>query len=182
MTYFEFYDIPVSFQVDEPTLRRVFYQNSKKYHPDFHTQADERQQAEMLEMATLNNEAFQTLSDPDRRMRYVLKINGLLEEEGEGKQEMPREFLMDMMDINEALMELEFDFDPARYTETLNAAAALENDLEEGVRPILESYPNGPDPAADLRAVQEFFLKKRYLLRIRENLSKFAPHAGMAEW
>lgn len=182
MTYFEFYDIPVSFQVDEPALRRIFYQNSKKYHPDFHTLADERQQAEMLEMATLNNEAYQTLSDPDRRMRYVLKINGLLEEEGEGKQEIPRAFLMDMMDINEALMELEFDFDPDRYQETLNATASLENELEEAVRPVLDAYPNGPDPAADLRVVQEFFLKKRYLLRIRENLSKFAPRAGMAEW
>ena len=182
MTYFEFYDIPISFQVDEPALRRIFYQNSKKYHPDFHTLADDPKQAEMLEMATLNNEAYQTLSDPDRRMRYVLNINGLLETGGEGKQEMPREFLMDMMDINELLMELEFDFDPERYKQVLNALEMLENELLGAIQPILERYPNGQDTAADLRAVLEFFLKKRYLLRIRENLSKFAPQAGMAEW
>lgn len=182
MTYFEFYDIPVSFQVDEPALRRIFYQNSKKYHPDFHTLAGEKQQADMLELSTLNNEAYQTLSDPDRRMRYILGIKGLLTAGEEDKHTVPRDFLMEMMDINESLMELEFDFDPERYAAALGAAEALENDLYEGIRPILESYPNSPNPEADLRAVLEYFLKKRYLLRIRENLSTFAPRAGMAEW
>ena len=182
MTYFEFYGIPVSFQVDEPALRRIFYQNSKKYHPDFHTLADEKQQAEMLELSSLNNEAYQTLSDPDRRMRYILGINGLLSDDGEDKQTMPRDFLTEMMDINESLMELEFDFDPERYAAALSAAETLENDLNDGIRPVLENYPNNPDPAADLRAVLEYYLKKRYLLRIRENLSTFAPRAGMAEW
>lgn len=182
MTYFEFYEIPVSFQVDEPALRRIFYRNSKKYHPDYHTLADEKQQAEMLEMSTLNNEAYQTLSDPDRRMRYILEISGLLKAEGEDKQTMPQDFLMDMMDINESLMELEFDFDLERYTTALSALDALENDLYEGIKPILDTYPNNPDPDDGLRAVLEYFLKKRYLLRIRENLSTFAPRAGMAEW
>lgn len=182
MTYFEFYNIPLSFQVDEPALRRIFYQNSKKYHPDFHTLAGEKQQADMLELSTLNNEAYQTLSDPDRRIRYILGIKGLLTDEGEDKQAMPQDFLMEVMDINESLMELEFDFDPERYAATLGAVETLENDLHEAVRPILESYPDSPNPEADLRAVLEYFLKKRYLLRIRENLSTFAPRAGMAEW
>ena len=81
MTYFEFYDRPISFRVDEAALRRTFLQNSRRYHPDFHTLADEAQQAEMLDRSTLNNEAFKTLSDPDRRIRYVLELKGLLGDE-----------------------------------------------------------------------------------------------------
>ncbi len=173
MNYFEFFNIPVSFQVDQDALRRRFYENSKKYHPDFHTLANAAQQADMLEKSTLNNEAYQTLSDPDRRMRYVLQLNGLLPEEGQ--QTVPQDFLLDMMAINEGLMELELDFDPDRYQTLLAELENLENTLLESIRPLLEtSSETGPDKPA-LHAVLDYYFKKRYLLRIRENLSKFAP-------
>ncbi|MBK6930261.1 MAG: Fe-S protein assembly co-chaperone HscB [Saprospirales bacterium] len=170
MNYFEFYRIPVSFLADAAALRRIYYENSKKYHPDYHTLSDPAQQAEMLEKATLNNEAFQTLSDPDRRMRYILEIEGLLQEES--RQTLPPEFLLEMMEINESLMELELDFDPARFDAALHDVGQIENALERGIRPVLDGY-NGA--RSDLETVLEYFLKKRYLLRIRENLSKFAP-------
>lgn len=173
MNYFEFYNIPVSFQVDESALRRTFYQNSKKYHPDYHTLSDAEQQAEMLEKATLNNEAFQTLSDPDRRIRYILQLKGLLQEEG--KQTVPQDFLMEMMEINEGLMELELDFDETRYAAVLKEIDNLENNLIEGIQPVLNNYSDEAENSADLQTVLEYYLKKRYLLRIRENLSKFAP-------
>jgi molecular chaperone HscB len=173
MSFFDFYNIPVSFRVDEPALRRVFYQNSKKYHPDFHTLSDAEQQADMLEMATMNNEAYQTLSDPDKRMRYVLEIKGLLEDEA--KQHVPQDFLMDMMDINEALMELEMDLDPERLAAARQAADALEKDLDASIQPVLENYTEASGTERDLEAVLQFFLKKRYLLRIQEKLSMFAP-------
>ncbi len=175
MTYFEFYEIPVSFRVDEAALRRTFLQNSRRFHPDFHTLADEAQQAEMLELSTLNNEAFKTLSDLDRRTRYVLELKGLLGDEHK-QPALPQDFLMEMMDINENLMELEFEPDPERYAQTLTAVKALEANLLIDVQPILEDY-TGPDSSdSDLLAVRDYFLKKRYLLRILENLSKFAPH------
>ncbi len=173
MNYFDFYGIPVSFQVDEATLRRIFYRNSKQYHPDFHTLSGEEQQADMLEMATLNNDAYQTLSDPDKRIRYILTIKGLLEDES--KLSVPQEFLLDMMEINEALMELEFEPDPERRESVEFAVDSLEKSLDENIRPILDSYSDQTGTAEDLQAVLEYFLKKRYLLRVRENLSKFAP-------
>lgn len=173
MNYFEFYGIPVSFQVDEPALRRIFYRNSRQYHPDFHTRSGEEQQAEMLDLATLNNDAYQTLSDPDKRMRYVLKIKGLLEDEN--KLSIPQEFLLDMMEINEALMELEFEPDPNRLETVKQEIERLEKNLNDSIRPVLDTYDDQVGSRADLQAVLEFFLKKRYLLRVRENLSKFAP-------
>ena len=181
MNYFELYGIPVSFAVDEPALRRIFYQNSKKYHPDFHTRADAQQQAEMLELATLNTKAFQTLSDPDRRIRYVLELNGLLGDESKTPN-LPQAFLMEMMEINEQLMEQELDFDPERQKSLEQTLATLENELRAAIQPTLEQYTASSGTAADLEAVLDFFLKKRYLLRIQENLSRFAPRAGMAEW
>ena len=173
MNYFEFFGLPVSLHVDESALRRAFLQNSKKFHPDFHTLASDAEQADMLEMSTLNNDAFKTLSDPDRRIRYVLEIKGLLAEEG-NQPPLPQEFLMEMMDVNENLMELEFDPDPARYALTHQSVENIERELSETVRTILETWKEA-DGLQPLHAVRDYFLKKRYLLRIRENLSKFAP-------
>lgn len=159
--------------MDESALRRLFLQNSKKYHPDFHTLADETEQTQALELSTLNNEAFKTLSNSDQRIRYILEMKGLLGEEGTYPQ-LPQEFLLEMMDINESLMELEFDSDAERYAATLRAVESFEKKIREEVQPILDTWTEA-DGLEPLHAVRDYFLKKRYLLRIRENLSKFAP-------
>lgn len=173
MHHFEFYGIPVSFHPDEAEIKRIFYANSKKFHPDFHTLATDAEQAQVLEMASRNNEAFKTLSDPDRRMRYILEIHGLLGEET-NQVALPQAFLMDMMDINEALMELEFDFDATKYATAVAQVDSLESALETSIAPTLSTPLEGPDVQATLIFVRNFYLKKRYLLRIKENLRKFA--------
>ena len=62
MNYFEFYNIPVSFNVDKSALKRTFYANSKKSHPDFYTLESEEKQLEVLELSTLNNKAYKSRS------------------------------------------------------------------------------------------------------------------------
>lgn len=174
MNHFEFYGIPVALSVDEAAVRRAYLLNSRKYHPDFHTLAGETEQAQALEFSTQNNEAFKTLADQDKRIRYVLEMNGLLGKENENPS-LPQDFLMEMMDINEALMELEFDFDAERYASTLQSVNQLENELETEISPILQTWTASTGTEAELLSVRDFFFKRRYLLRIKENLSKFAP-------
>lgn len=173
MNYFDFYDLPISFMLDEAALKKTFYAHSKRYHPDFFTLENEKRQNEILELSTLNTQAYKTLSDFDKRMKYILELKGVMAEEG--KNSLPQDFLMDMMDINEAIMELEFDFDETLYQKAINDAQSIENQIFEGVKPIVETYQDGETTAADLEKVKIFFLKKRYLLRILKNLSKFAP-------
>jgi hypothetical protein len=52
---------------------------------------------------------------------------------------------------------------------------ALENELDTSVQTVLSSWTESPENDASLIKVRDFFFKKRYLLRIKENLSKFAP-------
>ena len=174
MHFFDFFEIPVSLNPDVAALRQAYLRNSRKFHPDFHTLADDAAQAAMLEQASLNNEAFQTLLNPERRMAYVLKLFGLLGDENAAPA-IPQDFLMEMMDINEALMELEFDFDQARFDNTLNQVQNLENELDKEVEDVVKNWSgDAPDSQQQLERVRDFFLKKKYLLRIRENLSNFA--------
>jgi len=170
MNYFEFYNIPISFKVDETALRSQFYALSKKYHPDFFTLADEAEQAEVLRLSTLNNEAYKVLSDFDKRMKYILQEKEILGEEGKNK--IPQDFLIEMMDINEPLMELQLDFDQKVYDKIVQQLKEKEDTLYDSISNIIESYDAANSPDTDLEKVKSYYLKKRYLIRIRENLEK----------
>ena len=172
--YFSFYQIPISFKIDAAALKKQFLLFSKKYHPDFHTQASEAEQAEILEYSTLNTEAYKVLSDFDKRLHYVLVLKNVLGAEGDNK--LPQDFLMEMMDINEAIMSLEFDFDAEAYEKVKTEVQILENQLFESVSEILESYEDSQATAEDLEKIKNFYLKRKYFLRIQKNLSIFAPH------
>ena len=173
--YFAFYGLPPSFRPDEVALKRLYYAKSRETHPDFHATSSPENQAEMLRQATLNTDAYRTLIHPDQRMAYLLRQHGLLEE---GKQEqLPPDFLMDVMDLNEELMELETD--PAGIAKGAAKVTALVDTLDAGIEPVLAGYEQLPAdhrPAA-LQQIRTYYLKKRYLLRIQQQLATFAARS-----
>jgi molecular chaperone HscB len=172
--FFEFYGIPVALTVDATAVRRIYLEKSRTHHPDFHTQADNNIQADALHWATLNNEAFKTLSHPDLLLEYVLRLTNTISD-GAKQSVLPQEFLFEMMDINEKIMSLEFDPDPTLYKSVLESVQNIENNLKNSVGSLLESWTADTHPAHDLESVKDYFLKRKYLLRIKENVTKFAP-------
>ena len=172
--YFAFYGLPESFRPDEAALKRHYYAKSRETHPDFHATSPPENQAEMLRQATLNTDAYRTLAHPDQRMAYLLRQHGLLEE---GKQgQLPSEFLMDVMDLNEQLMELEMDANPTGTAKVAAEVTSLADTLDAGIEPVLAGYeqlPANHRPAA-LQQICTYYLKKRYLLRIQQQVATFA--------
>jgi len=173
MNYFEFFEIPVAFQLDEADLKKKFYKNSKRFHPDFYTLEATAKQAEALELSSLNNEAYKVLLDFDQRMKYILELESVMGAEGENK--MPQAFLMEMMEVNETLMELEFDHDATKLEAIRETIAQKETSLREAVAPALKNYDLGIEKIENLKRIKDYYLKNRYLLRIYKNLNKFAP-------
>lgn len=172
MNYFEFYDIPVSFTPELTAIRKQYYANSKKYHPDFYTMESEEKKAEILQLASLNNEAYKTLSDEDLRMKYILETENILT--AENKTSIPPDFLMEMMDINEQLMELEFDYDEKTFQSAATATLGIENQLHNDIKVVLSKTSIKDCTATELLSIKNYYLKKRYILRIQEKLSTFA--------
>lgn len=176
--YFEFYDLPVSFLLEESNLKKQFLRNSKKYHPDFYTLESAEKQAEILALSTFNNEAYQTLANFDARLAYILRLKNVLSDEAKGNETLPQDFLMDMMELNEQLMELSFDFDKNIYEKVLNDVNNLQTKLYDENKTFFEKYSEATPPqyqAEILKKIKNFYLKMRYLLRIREKLLIFAP-------
>ncbi|MGI4742284.1 MAG: iron-sulfur cluster co-chaperone HscB C-terminal domain-containing protein [Janthinobacterium lividum] len=176
--YFAFYGLREAFLLDESALKTKYYQLSRELHPDFHAQETPAAQAEALRLSTLNTDAYRTLANPDARMAYLLGQHGMLEE-GSAQNQLPNDFLMEVMDLNEQLMELEFEPDPAATATLDTEVTALADTLDAGIQPVLAGYPQLPPdhrPAA-LAQVKTYYLKKRYLLRLRQQLATFAARS-----
>ena len=174
MNYFQFFGIPESFNLDTDTLRRLFLKNSKRFHPDFHSNESDEKQAELLELSTQNNRAFQVLSDPDLRMKHILETHGMLDNGGKNFP-MPPGFLMEMMEINEALDELEAGFDVSPFKDLQKKLSDLKSELRSEVSPVLENWTAETGKPGELETVRDFFLKTRYIFRAEEKLDTFAP-------
>ena len=171
MNYFEFYGIPESFNIDVASLKKKFYALSKQYHPDFYAGEDEAKQQEILELSTLNNKAYQVLSDPTRRMEYILKLHNLVSEGA--KPQLPADFLMEMMDINERLMDVE---DAEHLAAVTSEVLAIEGDINDKFAALTAGYPDLDHTAQEnrLNEIAEIYFRQKYLLRIKESLDTFA--------
>ena len=103
--------------------------------------------------------------------------HGLLEE-GRGN-ELPGDFLMEMMELNEQIMELDFDFDQEVFGKVSREVIGLAAALEADILPLLQQYPQleGITKLEALQQVKTYYLKKKYLLRIQQSLSKFASQS-----
>lgn len=175
MNYFEFYGIPESFKLDEGLIKKKFYELSKQYHPDFYANEDEATQQEILELSTLNNKAYQTLSSPARRLEYILKLHDLVSEGA--KPQLPADFLMEMMDINERLMEIDGPDELASLTAEV---LAVESDINEELEKLTAGYTHLDDTAkkSRLNDIAGIYYRQKYLLRIKESLNTFASRFG----
>ena len=167
MNYFEFYNIPVSFTPSQTDIKKTFYEFSKTYHPDFHSDASDLTKEETLQKSALNNEAYKTLKNFDLRLKYVLELKGAIQPTD--KDDIPQDFLMEMMDINERIMEVQFDFEETAYNKLLEVVNAFESNLINSVLGILEKESQTSE---DLETIKNFYYKKKYLRRLKENIEK----------
>jgi molecular chaperone HscB len=172
MDYFELYGLPVTFNPDLKLVKQKFYELSKKYHPDFFINEDEEKQQEVLELSTLNNKAFNVLNDLQKRIHYILSLKGLLEE-GENYK-LPQSFLMEMMEVNETLMDLQFDANAEKLESVKHEINGIEDKLNVESEALAHSFDQQDEQAQQktLLAIKDLYYRSKYLYRIRESLAK----------
>lgn len=161
--YFELFGIPVQLQVDTNALRPTFFALSRKFHPDFFVGRSSGEQQEALEKTALLNKAWKTFQQPDELIRYVLEIHGYWQA-GE-KYELSPDFLMEVMEINEAMMDRQ-DEDAKNLVEKLTS---LQTSIQEPVKNTLREEIFTPSDEK-LSLLKEYYYREKYLQRLREQL------------
>ena len=167
MNYFEIFGIPIQLKVDKTALPKKFFELSRKFHPDFYVSATPSEQQRALEITANLNKAFKTFQNEDDTLKYVLQLKGLLEEEE--KYQLPPDFLMEVLEINEQLMDTEND--PDLKSNLHSAIAKLQSEIYTPVKNIIENYEDGITTEKDLLQVKEYYYKKKYLNRINRELA-----------
>jgi len=171
MNYFEFYGLSESFEIDAALLKKKFYELSKKYHPDFYAAESAEKQEEVLQLSTLNNKAYQILSNADKRVDYILRQHNLLAE-GD-KYPLAPDFLMEMMEINEQLMDAD---DEATINQIKTSVKEASDNLEAELKQQTRNFSNKTQQEQNeaLKKVLDIYYRKKYLLRITESFNTFA--------
>lgn len=167
MNYFELFEIPVSLHVDPSSIQKKFYELSRKYHPDYYAQSGEAEQTEALELSSMVNKAYKTFQNPDATIRYVLELHNLIEEEE--KYKLDSEFLMEVLEINEELMDVD---EMAGLQRTREKANQLLDRIYEEIKPLIENYNDSKASIEDLLKVKDYYFRKKYIYRILDALDK----------
>ncbi len=164
MNYFDLFGIPETFVPDPKLVKKKYYELSRLYHPDFYSQATPEEQAEILEKSSQINQAYKILLDPDETIRYILMQKGLME--GEEKYQLSKEFLIEMMDLNEQFMEAGVAGDQDKLREIKIQISNLQKEIYEPVKEIIENTPESLFSEKGLLQVKEYYYQKKYLNRI----------------
>jgi len=168
MNYFELYDISESFEIDQAMLKKKYLELSKKYHPDFHTLNNEGDQEDALKMSVLNNEAYKTLKNKELLTAYILEINGV---ELSNNDSIPQDFLMEMMDINERLMDVQMEPNPEEVAAIKEEINQINKSLLQVKIQLEQDYIVNKDKKLTLAGIKSVFLKSKYLNRLNNQLT-----------
>ena len=165
---FQLYDIPVSFSPNKDKVKQQYFLLSRKYHPDFYGSATADEQEDVLEKSSLVNKAYKIFNNHDETIKYVLQLKGLLEDEE--KYALPNDFLMEMMELNEQLMDAKMEENEESLVRIKKEIDDFQIAIYEPVKEIIESNLESDTPQERLLQVKKYYFKKKYISRILDGI------------
>jgi len=100
--HFELFGLEPAYALDGAALEQAYRDIQSKIHPDRFAHAGDAERRASMQWTTRVNEAFRVLKDPVQRAKYLLELNGV-DVAFETNTSMPAEFLMQQLELREAL-------------------------------------------------------------------------------
>ncbi len=159
MNYYNLFQLPQSPIVDRVLVSKKYIELQKQYHPDYFTKENEEDKENALAISANINKAYNIFSNKDKTIEYFLQIkNVIIVDE---KYNLPPDFLMEMMELNETFNE---------NINIENEIKSFENALNETIKPILALGASSLLDENTLQQLKLYYYKKKYLKRILERL------------
>jgi molecular chaperone HscB len=160
MNYFELFGFEEAPVIDKKLLAEKYFSLQKQHHPDFFTQSGETEQEDSLHRSADINKGFTTFQDEDKTLEYFLQLKGIVQTDE--KYQLPPDFLMEMMEINETLEEKD-------GVEITTELAEIEKQQYAAVASVLKD-PALYNDATSLEKLKLYYYKKKYIQRILARL------------
>ncbi len=158
--HFELFELPLSFEVAQETLALRYRDLQRAVHPDRFAHASEQEKRLSVQQAAQINEAFQVLKSPLLRARYLLELHGLPLDDT--NTQMEPSFLMEQMELREALAEVRGKSDP------FDALNRVRDDIESRERELIQNlqqaFADGSREA--LENAREMVRKMQFMQRL----------------
>jgi molecular chaperone HscB len=105
--YFSFLGLPRTLNIPVADLEQRFRSLSREFHPDYFYNASPAERRASLERSSYLNDAYRTLRQPETRVEYLLKIEGLAPQgPQEASRQVPPALLEEVFALNEELDEI----------------------------------------------------------------------------
>ncbi|XP_040010957.1 iron-sulfur cluster co-chaperone protein HscB [Xiphias gladius] len=164
-SYFKIMDCDYTFTLDTQKLQKRYLQLQRSLHPDNFSQKSVKEQEYSESHSALVNQAYKTLLKPLSRGLYMLELEGMHIEEGNDSG-ADSEFLMELMEINEALDEAQTPKEANKISQDTKGKLA---DLTEQIDAALHK--------GELQTAKALLAQMKYYANIeekaKEKLTKF---------
>lgn len=117
--HFELFGLPIRFELDEASLGPRYRELQSATHPDRFANAPAAERRWSVQASGRVNDAWRTLRDPLSRATYLLSLHGV-DIDAETDTRMDPAFLMEQMELREALEEAGSCADPAAAVDALS--------------------------------------------------------------
>lgn len=163
-TYFELFGLKPVFDLDPAQLHSEQQRLQATYHPDRFVTADERERRLSVQMASLINQAYETLRDPVKRSRYLLEINGASIPD-DSATTSDAAFLMEQIELRE-------EIEACRHSEdALSRCEQIETRLDHRAAELARDFVIHFN-AADFDAALAASRKMQFIQRIQHQLAE----------
>ncbi|RLA44292.1 MAG: Fe-S protein assembly co-chaperone HscB [Gammaproteobacteria bacterium] len=163
--YFQLFNLPVQFALDQAQLGVRYRQLQGELHPDRYANASDHEQRVAVQYSALVNAAYATLRKPLARALYLLELTGMGQEEV-SSQPIDGGFLIEQMELREKLESMGALVDPDPVLDHL--VTEISGDIKMHQDEFAAAYAADSLPSAAAACVKIQYLEK--LLREAEQI------------
>jgi molecular chaperone HscB len=156
-SHFALFGLTPAFAVDLRALEKAYREIQSRVHPDRFAHAGEAERRASLQWTTRVNEGFQVLRNPVSRASHLLALHGV-DVAFETNTAMPREFLMQQMELRESLEAAAASRDPNQLQKLQDGLALDKASLEKQLAQRIDGERDYAGAANLVRELQ--FLEK----------------------
>jgi molecular chaperone HscB len=168
-SYFELFGLSESFDLDLARLDQIYRELQRNVHPDRFANASDHERRLSVQQAAKVNDAYRILKDPMSRGRYLLELHGF-QFNDEHVTTRSTEFLMEQMELREALADVRNSDDPQKaLDEVMESISRRLREFLENLKSSLHQDTAG-QLAGSMEEAADTIMKMKFYRRLQEEV------------